>query len=274
MIKKFPTNKLSSLNKFRKARRARVDQGDQNRAGSLRERGAAVVEAAIVTPLFFLLILSIAEFGPLFFEFGSSRDAVSEGVRLSSIAGASGSADYDTIQSMRNTLKNVGPRLDYVIVYKAASIHAKPPQVCIDKAEANIDVSTVTPVGVFDAGYNTTVIPNVKWTPETFDWGKPRTATTPPVIACNVYYRRMFDEPKGAWVYDKTLILPDGSGGEIGASLDRYYPGTVRIDYQSGPQDFVGIYLQHQYTGSVGLIPPRKVRSWGVVRIEPIRANR
>jgi Flp pilus assembly protein TadG len=232
------------------------------------ERGAAVVEAAIITPLFFALILAILEFGPLFFEYGSSRDAVSEGVRLSSIAGSSSTADYDTIQSMRNTLKNLGSKLDYVIVYKGANIYSKPPQVCIDAADAGMSSTTVTPVGRFDAGINTTAVPPVAFTPETFDWGKPRPSTAPPVVACNVYYPRMFNEPKAAWVYDKSLIALGG------VSLDRFYPGSVRIDYQSGPQDFVGVFVQHQYESPIGIIPPRKVRNSGIVRIEPVRANR
>jgi Flp pilus assembly protein TadG len=233
------------------------------------ENGAAVVEAAIITPLFVLLILGIIEFGPLFLELGSSKDSVSEGVRLLSISGSSTTADYDTVQSMRNTLKNIGEKLDYIIVYKAASIHANPPQACINAAEAGKTATTLTPVGVFDGGINTLVTPNVAFTPETFDWGKVRLATAPPITACNIYYRRMFTQPKSAWVYDKPAAV---AGTAI--SLDRFYPGSVRIDYQSGPQDFVGLFVQHQYNGPTGLFGARKVTNKSIVRIEPVRANR
>jgi hypothetical protein len=235
------------------------------------ERGAAVVEAAFVTPLFFMLILAIFEFGPLFFQWGSVKNGVSEGVRLASITGSSASSDYDTIQSMRNSLKNLGSQLDYVIVYKAQTIKAAPPAACKAAAEAGMTgVSATAAVGVFSAGNSPLGVP---WTVETFDFGAPRALTDPPIIACNVYYRRMFDTPQAAWIYDRALALPVPPAIPQ-FSLDRYYPGSVRVDYQSGPQDFVGVYVQSQYKSPTGMFGARKVRNFGVVRIEPVRANK
>jgi TadE-like protein len=234
------------------------------------EQGAAVVEAAIITPLFFMFILAIFEFGPLFFQFGSVKNGVSEGVRLASIAGSSASADYDTIQSMRNSLKNLGAQLDYVIVYKAQNMHAGPPTACKAAAELGMTgVSATAAVGVFNAGNSPAGIP---WTPETFDFGIPR-AINDPITACNVYYRRMFSTPKAAWIYDRSLAIPTPPALPQ-FSLDRYYPGSVRIDYQSGPQDYVGVYVQSQYKSPTGMFSARKVRNFGVVRIEPVRANK
>jgi TadE-like protein len=234
------------------------------------ENGAAVVEAAIITPLFFMFILAIFEFGPLFFQLGSVKNGVSEGVRLASIAGSSASADYDTIQSMRNSLKNLGPQLDYVIVYKAKNMHAGPPDACKVVAKGGLaGVSATAAVGVFDAGNSPA---GIKWTTETFDFGLPR-AIDQPITACNVYYRRMFNTPKAAWIYDRSLAIPTPPALPQ-FSLDRYYPGSVRVDYQSGPQDFVGVYVQSQYKSPTGLFSPRTVQSFGVVRIEPVRANK
>ena len=92
-------------------------------------------------------------------------------------------------------------------------------------------------------------------------------------VACNVYYRRMFDQPKPKWVYDRDLAMPTPPTAPI-YSLDRYWPGAVRIDYQSGPQDFVGIYVQSQYISPTGMFKNRRVSNFGVVRIEPSRANK
>lgn len=234
------------------------------------EDGAAVVEAAFITPLFFMVILAIFEFGPLFFEFGSVRNSVSEGIRLASITGSSATSDYDVVQSMRESLKNLGPKLDYVIVYKAQNLHAGPPTECKTAADAGKSLTTTDAVGYFNGG-NTAL--GVPYTVETFDWGAPRAPTAPAIIACNVYYRRMFDEPKAAWIYDRDLAIPTPPTPAV-FSLDRYWPGSVRVDYQSGPQDFVGIYVQSQYVSPTGMFKNRRVTNFGVVRIEPSRANK
>jgi TadE-like protein len=251
----------------------RIKPGTKPKQKRARERGAVVVEAAIITPLFFSLIMAIVEFGPLFFQLGSVKNAVSEGVRLASIDGSAGTADYDTIQSMRETLKNVGSSLDYVIVYKAKNISEPPPDICKQQADlpANRNATSATQaVGVFDAGnFPVTAVP---WTVETYNFDTARPFDKP-LVACNIYYRRMFDTPKPFWVYDRALaaVLPPATPS---FSLDRYFPGSVRVDYQSGPQDFVGVYVQAQYTSPTGMFKPRKIRANGVVRIEPVRANK
>jgi Flp pilus assembly protein TadG len=229
-----------------------------------REKGAAVVEAAIITPLFIALILAIFEFGPLFLGFGASRNAVSEGVRQASIVGSSPSADYDVVQAMRESLKNLGPDLDYIIVYKGKDIKSGPPVACITAAETGLSATDTNPVGAFDGGMNLTVNPSVKYTPETYDWGKPAPVG---LVACNVYYRRMFDVPKARWLYDKSTAA-------VSPSLDRHWPGSARVDYQSGPQDFVGIFVQHKIQSPTGFFKSRTVRNTGIVRIEPVRANK
>jgi hypothetical protein len=240
------------------------------------EGGAAVVEAAIITPLFFSLILGICEFGPMFFQYGSVKNSVSEGVRLASIVGSSATADYDTVRAMRNSLKNVGQQLDYIIVYKAANIKAGPPAECKTAADAGLTGTDAnTAVGLFDAGNAPGGAPHygAAWTVETFDFGAPRAIGDPPIIACNIYYRRMFETPKALWTYDRAAAVPTPPTAPL-FSLDRYYPGSVRVDYQSGPQDFVGVFVQSQYNSPTGLFGARKIRNFGVVRIEPVRANK
>lgn len=239
----------------------------RSRVGAKRtaaERGAAIVEAAFVTPLFFLLIMAIFEFGPMFFEWGSGKNAVSEGVRAASISGANASSDYDVVQSMRNTLKNLGPKLDYVIIYKGDNLRSSPPAACLTAAEANKTSASVLPVGVFATATSTNV--------ETFDWGAPRVPANP-ITACNIYYRRMFDLPRAQWIYDRDVIMAN-SGNPAVASLDRYWPSPVRIDYASGPQDFIGIYVQSTYQSPSGIMRNRQIKHKGIVRIEPSRANK
>jgi len=217
----------------------------------------------MVTPLFLMIIFGIMELGPTFFEWSSGKSAANDGARLESAVASSGTADYDSIRTMRNSLKNLGSKLDYVIVYKAKNLRdTTPPAQCIAQADAHLNDVAVTPVGYFQADAGSTV--------ENFDWGAPRALTAPTVIACNVYYRRMFDLAQNAWVYDRNSALANPPT----LSLDRNWPGSVRVDWQSGPQDYLGVFVQSNHKSATGVLRDRKLRNTSVIRIEPSRANK
>ncbi len=232
------------------------------------ERGATVVEAALVTLPFITIIFMIMEFGPMFFEWSSGKNAASEGVRLESIVGDGDNADYDTIRSMRNSLKNLGDKLDYVIVYKAKNLRDKVPTVCTALATSRQPDVDTDPVGLFVSDPGLTV--------ENYPWGAP---SAPPIqTACNVYYPRMFSLPNiPNWKYDRDKAIAPVPV----FSLDRFWPGRYRVAYLSGPQDFVGVYVQSSHRSITGLFPqlgtdakPRIIRNTGIVRIEPSRATK
>lgn len=247
-----PMNRRSRLRAVLSPRRAR----------SLREDGAAVVEAAMVTPLFLLIIFGIMELGPTFFEWSSGKNAVHDGVRLSSAVASSSTADYETVRSMRNSLKNLGDKLDYIIVYKAKNFRDPVPAQCVAQAEAHQNDAGTDPVGFFSADAGSTV--------ENYAWGSIRPASAPAMVACNVYYRRMFTLPVSDWVYDRDNALANPPI----LSLDRFWPGSVRVDYQSGPQDYVGIFVQSRHASATGVIRDRDLRNSAVIRIEPSRATK
>jgi Flp pilus assembly protein TadG len=62
------------------------------RAGARRERGAALVEFAIVFPLLFLLVSGMIDFGMLFVNLNSARQGVREGARQGVVANFGGSS--------------------------------------------------------------------------------------------------------------------------------------------------------------------------------------
>ena len=242
------------------------------------ERGATVVEAAIVTPLFIGILFMILELGPFFFEWSSGKNGATEGVRLIAAAGRSRTADYDTVQSMRNSLKNLDKKLDYVIVFKARNLHSKVPAACITAAEAgkNLPSTNLDPVGVFAAPVSTdtsaepTVVDTTVTVESGYDWNK--TVAQPWITMCNVYYARMFDEPVGAWTYQSDWKVSNPTH----PSFDHNWPGDYRRDFQSGPQDIVGVYVQSHHDSITGFFPQlnnRTIRNQAVVRIEPLRPN-
>ena len=233
-----------------------------------RQRGATVVEAALVTLPFITIIFMVMEFGTMFLEWSSGKNAASEGVRLESIVGDGDNADYDTVRAMRNSLKNLGTKLDYVIVYKAKNLKDKVPTACTDLATARKNDLDTDPVGLFVSDAGMTV--------ENYPWGSP---VAPPVqTACNIYFSRMFDLPNiPNWKYDRDKAI--ATPPEF--SLDRFWPGRYRVAYLSGPQDFVGVYVQSSHRSVTGLFPhlgtdakPRIIRNSGIVRIEPSRATK
>lgn len=80
-------------------RRQRLDE-----ARSRGDRGAALVEAALVTPIFLLIIFAIFEFGLLFRSYLTTTTASSEAARAASVASGGPTADYLILQSMAHGL--------------------------------------------------------------------------------------------------------------------------------------------------------------------------
>jgi hypothetical protein len=103
---------------------------------SSKERGASVVEAAMVLPLFFLLIFSIMEAGSFFLNISAVRTASREGAREASAAASSATADQTTLISAMRSLGQLSGSLDGIIIFKADSITSQVPQLCLDELES------------------------------------------------------------------------------------------------------------------------------------------
>ena len=95
------------------------------------DEGAAIVEAALVTPVFVLLIFGILEFGTAFRDYLALANAVSAGARQESIQGDQVDADHASLQSIRSA-SSAFPlaSIDYVVVWKAAGPDDAVPAAC------------------------------------------------------------------------------------------------------------------------------------------------
>jgi Flp pilus assembly protein TadG len=113
------------------------------------ERGATVVEAALVTPLFFFIIFALIELGPYFRQWSASKSAASEGGRAATTGGAASRTDGDMMSALRTPISHLGDNLDYVIVFRAASIKDEVPTQCVYAAEQGKTSAPGTKVGVF-----------------------------------------------------------------------------------------------------------------------------
>ncbi len=91
-----------------------------------------MVEAAFVTPVFFLLIFAIIEFGFLFRNYLTVSNAASVGARSASVAGNDLDADFFTLRSVNHGLAAINLRdLESIVIFEADGPDDEPPANCI-----------------------------------------------------------------------------------------------------------------------------------------------
>lgn len=89
------------------------------------DRGAAVVEAALVAPVFFMVVFAIFEFGLVYRDVLTVSDAAGNGARNGAVVGprilaGGGNADFAIIQSVRNGLGSIKPEtVASVVVFRS-----------------------------------------------------------------------------------------------------------------------------------------------------------
>ena len=108
------------------------------------ERGAALVEASIVTPLFLLLIFGIFEFGLLYRNSLTTNNASKQGARSLSVSGNRPDADYLTLRSVEHGMAAMGlDQLDHVVVFRASGPNDTVPAACLVGSQTDVGPGTV-----------------------------------------------------------------------------------------------------------------------------------
>jgi TadE-like protein len=95
------------------------------------EQGAAVVEAALILPLFVLLIFGIIEVGSMFLNFSAVRNASRDAARQASASASSPTADQEALLTAGKSLSTLIGSLQGVIIFKADSLTDKVPDECL-----------------------------------------------------------------------------------------------------------------------------------------------
>lgn len=110
--------------------------------------GAVLVEAALITPLFMLLLFGILEFGGLFRDYLTLSYTLTAAARTEAIFGNSLAADYETMLAIQ-TAFSATPlhQINYVVVWKAESPDDDVPEECktIGRKIPNADDTIETP---------------------------------------------------------------------------------------------------------------------------------
>jgi hypothetical protein len=123
-----------------------------------RERGATLIEAAVITPIFFLLLFGVIEVGGAYKDKLAIGNAVTAGARTGSASADDAFADYHILRAVEKSL-SAAPRssIEFVVVFNAGGPDGVPSANC--KA-GNDDIGSGPP--------NQTGACNV-YTPEDFD---------------------------------------------------------------------------------------------------------
>jgi hypothetical protein len=127
-----------------------------------------MVEAAIVTPLLFMLVFGIIEFGLLFKDYLTVANATRTGARVAAQVGASPTADHAILQAVKGGSGAMDPgKIQRVVVYKASGFDGDVPEACKTGSQAGVcnsytgaDLSR--PVGDFGCGAGE---PDASWCP-------------------------------------------------------------------------------------------------------------
>jgi Flp pilus assembly protein TadG len=100
------------------------------------EHGAAIVEAALITPLFLLIIFGILEVGVAVMSWNAAHGASREAARQASVAGSVEFADHSVLKEVKSRLNSPTSDLLYVIVFKANDAQSEPSAACLASAKS------------------------------------------------------------------------------------------------------------------------------------------
>ena len=217
-------------------------------------RGVTIVEAAFVTPIFFMLIIAVAEIGLYMNNYLAVANTVRAGARSASAAGSDRIADLYLVNSMAQESAALKRSLiDYIVVYDASGFGAGPVN------EGTDDVPDGCLAGIPRAGQC-----NV-YTPADFNKASAQ-------IAEETRHRKAQELGQASTLNENLIWFGClTTGPHANNSPDRYWCPTDRDDrYRTA--DYVGVYMKIEHTWLSGLFPmDPEISDLSVVRIEPKR---
>jgi hypothetical protein len=96
------------------------------------ERGAVLVEFAIIAPLIMLLFTGILEFGLAWRNVSVTTNSVRAGARTAASVGNQRAADFEILHTLGAGLGDLEfAAVDRVVVYRSTTTDGKPPSICL-----------------------------------------------------------------------------------------------------------------------------------------------
>lgn len=97
-----------------------------------RERGAALVEFALVVVVLFTIVFGLIEGGLLIRASNSVSSTVGDAIRRAAVASDEADADWQVLQQLRGRGLLEAADVNYVVVYRAVDGSTAPSQSCLD----------------------------------------------------------------------------------------------------------------------------------------------
>ena len=223
------------------------------RARSNENRGVALIEAAIVTPIFLMLIMALAEGGLFMRNYLGLSSTVRAGARSASAVGVDSSADLYIVRSIAQESAAL-PRnaIQYIVVYKATGFGAGP----LDDGAAGVPGGCIA--GQPRAGVCNVYVPS--------DFIKAEVQ-----IAEETRHRAAVDGGNTGDVLDLNKIWFGclTTGPHANATPDRYWcPSTRNNTLRYG--DYVGVYMKIKHDWLTNIFGSAKtISDQSVIRMEP-----
>jgi hypothetical protein len=219
--------------------------------------GAALVEAAMVFPVLFAIILAIMELGIALSIYSTTSDTVRAGGRQASVSGSDALSDQQVLVKMSaNAAVIPKGEIDFIVIWHAATTGQQPPTGCLLSAST----PNATSVGVSDAGVDA-------------------------VGACNVYQKpastggafdQALDKVSGkdhTYFFGCTGLADPKAGQKVDCNWpgkDRRVTTTVRTNPTPHAADYVGVYMKVNHSYITRIIGTTQTVSDSVIAlIEP-----
>lgn len=119
----------------RRRSRAETDTETGRTKSSLRERGAAALEFALVAPLFLLVVFGGIEIGLMFRSHLAIQDMSRSAARVASIQRDNADADREILKRVVNGSATLNGEVTKVIIFHAPTLDATLPPSCIDGSD-------------------------------------------------------------------------------------------------------------------------------------------
>ena len=114
-----------------------------------RDRGAALVEAAFITPVVMALILMVVEVGMLMFSDLTVTNAAGDGARVAIVARDAEDADAQILARIKRSTQGLQrAQIERIVIWQATSLESTPPTACTTgtpQSSLELDCSVYTP---------------------------------------------------------------------------------------------------------------------------------
>ena len=201
------------------------------------EDGVAIVEAAMISPILFLLLFGILEFSNLYFARETLANGSTAIARIAAIKGADFDADYAIVQAAKNSMGAIpSSKINRLVVWNASPRSGCSGSYCQGAA-------SVAPC---------------------------KTGTSSSSLQCNVY------TPGTHWSSSLTAADFDCAPNPAPNYANAWCPTSRKtaLTGSNGPPDYLGIYIEYQHDWVTGLFGNSiTMGETKITKLEPTRVT-